>query len=97
MTETDVDQFVDLIGHLNRCAPDDCLGEHFGGDGGHGFEDFGTLVALRDEVDYPAKPLTERMWVTELVPEGVGHLRREEAQRGPSSSCSASDSDAAAA
>jgi len=76
---TDVDQFTDLIGHVGRGAPDDRHGEHFGGDGGHGFEDFGTLITLRDEVDYPVKLFTERMWVTELVPEGVGHLQREEA------------------
>ena len=60
MAKTDVDQFTDLIGHLGRGAPDDRLGEHSGGDRGHGFEDFGTLVALRDEVDYPAKPAPER-------------------------------------
>jgi hypothetical protein len=71
MAKADADECADLIDHLGRGAPNDRLGEHLGGDRGHGFEDFGTLVALRDKVDDPAKPFTERMGVTELLPEGV--------------------------
>lgn len=82
MTKTDADECADLIDHLGRGTPHDRLGEHVGGDRGLGFEDFGTLVTLRDEVDSSAKPFTERMGVTELRPDGVRGQQCEEAQRG---------------
>ena len=60
MAKADADGCADLISQLGRGTSDDRLGEHVGGDRGHGFEDFGTLVTLRDEVDSSAEPFTER-------------------------------------